>query len=75
MDAQHVHGLVPLLFHLPRSNLGGAVLGNTDLEKKEEKIRLNTILLPSATWPREAGAAQQRAVKPTSWAETQGNQV
>lgn len=59
MDAQHVHGLVPLLFHLLRSNLGGAALGNMNLGEKKEKIRLNTISLPSALWPRELGMAQQ----------------
>lgn len=59
MDVQHVHGLVPLLFHLLHINLGGAALGNMDLEKKEEKIQLNTTLLPSAIWPREHGVAQQ----------------
>lgn len=70
-----MHGLVPLLFHLLRSNLGGAALGNKDLEKKEDKIQLDTILLPSATWLGETGTAQQRVVKLTSWAETQGNWV
>lgn len=37
MDVQHVHGLVPLLFHLLHINLGGAALGNMDLEKKRRK--------------------------------------
>lgn len=72
MDAQHVHGLVPLLFYLLRSNLGGVALGNMDLGKKKEKIRLNTTRLPSATGLREPGTAQQQAAKTTSWAETQG---
>lgn len=36
MDAQHVHGLVPLLFYLLRSNLGGAALGKMDLDRKKK---------------------------------------
>lgn len=54
MDVQHVHGLVPLLFYLLHSNLGGAALGNMDLEKKRRKN-------PAQHHPAAIGSAAKRA--------------